>query len=61
MFGIEASTSPTNLNVKLPRLPQNSGSGYASGRVGTEVESNSKSNLMMKSYGSRKMSRENDS
>jgi hypothetical protein len=52
MFGIEGSISPTNQNVKLPKLP-----GNASGRVFNTEGGENKNNLM-KSYGSRKMSNE---
>lgn len=56
MFGIEGSISPTtNTDVKLPKLTM---SGQTSGRIiNTEIEVMKKNNLM-KSYESRKMSRD---
>jgi hypothetical protein len=56
MFGIEGSISPTNQNVKLPKLPTSS--GLASGRVFNTEGENQRKNHLMKSYGSRKMSNE---
>jgi hypothetical protein len=59
IFGIDGTLSPTtNQDVKLPKLPMTT--GPASGRIiNTEIETIKKSNLM-KSYESRKMSRENN-
>ena len=59
IFGIDGSISPnTNQDVKLPKLPMTT--GQSTGRIiTTEIDVMKKSNLM-KSYESRKMSRENN-
>jgi len=64
IFGVEMNISPTNQNqnVKLPKLPVLATSGHASSSSrfinNTDGVENKKNNNLLKSYESRKMSRE---